>query len=68
MHRHTSDLLSSSSADLTTLIKELIDLGKKAGNLKPTISTDEIQPLAHAAILPNGSGHPFDSRFKKQAR
>lgn len=60
-HRHTSDLLSSSSVDLTTLIKELINLSKKAGNLEPTISTDEIQPLAHAAILPNGS--PFDSRF-----
>ena len=60
-HRHTSDLLSSAFANLTSLAKELINLGKEAGNLEPTISTDEIQPLAHAAILPNGS--PFDSRF-----
>ena len=62
-HRHTSDLLSSSSADLTPLIKELINLSKKSGNFEPTISTGEIQPLAHAAILPNGSSHPFESRF-----
>lgn len=60
-HRHVSDLLNSAFANLTSLAKELINLSKETGNLEPTISTDEIQPLAHAAILPNGS--PFDSRF-----
>ena len=60
-HRHVSDLLNSAFANLTSLAKELINLSKETGDLEPTISTDEIQLLAHAAILPNGS--PFDSRF-----
>ena len=57
-HRHTSDLLNSSSADLTSLIKELINPSKETDNWSrqspQTKSSPSLMPQSSlmAAVMP----------------